>query len=378
MSIKKYLSRHLLNIPGWRTNRKIVVIESDDWGSIRMPSKEVYNLFINSGIPLHKCPYNRFDSLASEKDLSDLFNLLVSFKDYSGNHPVITANTVVANPDFERIKSSDYKEYKYEPFTKTLERYPQHGKSFYIWQEGIASGVFHPQFHGREHININLWFRLLQDRHPVFLKAFEYGFWGIGPSIINQKSRINIQAAFDAEDYKELEEHKTKILEGLALFEKIFGYRSKSFIANNYIWDGSLNPVLAENEISVFQGMKYQLLPILKHSKRKMIRHFTGERNEWRQVFLIRNCEFEPSLYPNVDSVSSCLKDIANAFMWKKPAIISSHRLNFVGFINKENRKKNLTSLKNLIVKIQKKWPDVEFMTSDKLGELILNDSIKN
>lgn len=30
--------KNFSNLPGWRTNRKIVVIESDDWGSIRMPS----------------------------------------------------------------------------------------------------------------------------------------------------------------------------------------------------------------------------------------------------------------------------------------------------------------------------------------------------
>ena len=40
--IIRNIFHNLLSIPGWRTNRHIVVIESDDWGSIRMPSKEVY------------------------------------------------------------------------------------------------------------------------------------------------------------------------------------------------------------------------------------------------------------------------------------------------------------------------------------------------
>jgi hypothetical protein len=34
--------RNLANLPGWCTNRKIVVIESDDWGSIRMPSLTIF------------------------------------------------------------------------------------------------------------------------------------------------------------------------------------------------------------------------------------------------------------------------------------------------------------------------------------------------
>lgn len=38
MSLKQFITHNLLNIPGWHTNRRIVVIESDDWGSVSMPS----------------------------------------------------------------------------------------------------------------------------------------------------------------------------------------------------------------------------------------------------------------------------------------------------------------------------------------------------
>ena len=55
--------RNLLYIPGWRTSRKIIVIESDDWGSIRMPSADVYNKFIAQGFDLAGSDYNRLDSL---------------------------------------------------------------------------------------------------------------------------------------------------------------------------------------------------------------------------------------------------------------------------------------------------------------------------
>ena len=41
MNFKQTITHNLLNIPSWHTNRKIVVIESDDWGSMRMPSCEV-------------------------------------------------------------------------------------------------------------------------------------------------------------------------------------------------------------------------------------------------------------------------------------------------------------------------------------------------
>ena len=59
MNIKRQITHNLLNIPGWYTKRKLVVIESDDWGAIRMPSKEIYNQFLREGIRVDNDPYCR-------------------------------------------------------------------------------------------------------------------------------------------------------------------------------------------------------------------------------------------------------------------------------------------------------------------------------
>ena len=69
--------------------------------------------------------------------------------------------------------------------------------------------------------------------------------------------------------------------------------------------------------------------------------------------------------------MDSCLKEIKTAFTWRKPAIIASHRVNFIGYINPDNREQNLKLLVELLRKIVKKWPEVEFMTSDQLGKLM-------
>lgn len=71
MSFKQIITHNLLNIPGWRTKRKIVVIESDDWGAIRMPSRATYNKLLLEGYRVDKNCYEKYDSLATEKDLSD-------------------------------------------------------------------------------------------------------------------------------------------------------------------------------------------------------------------------------------------------------------------------------------------------------------------
>jgi hypothetical protein len=88
---------------------------------------------------------------------------------------------------------------------------------------------------------------------------------------------------------------------------------------------------------------------------------------------ITRNCFFEPSDNKKKDWVNSCLYDITLAFKWHKPAVISSHRVNYIGALYKANRDNGLSQLKRLMMEIIKRWPDVEFLTSDSLGENIDN-----
>ena len=55
----------------------------------------------------------------------------------------------------------------------------------------------------------------------------------------------------------------------------------------------------------------------------------------------------------------------------EKPAIISSHRVNYIGSLEPSNRSHGLHQLKKLLKQIVNKWNDVEFMTSAELGELM-------
>jgi len=80
---------------------------------------------------------------------------------------------------------------------------------------------------------------------------------------------------------------------------------------------------------------------------------------------------FEPSSRKYTDPVGSCLKEIAIAFAWNKPAIICSHRVNFIGSVDLNNRIRNIGLFKQLLFEIIKKWPEVEFMSSDNLGMYI-------
>jgi hypothetical protein len=322
---KSLLSAHASNVPGWRTKRKIVVIESDDWGSIRMSSLEAFNNLLKAGMRENLNHYNLYDSLESNKDLEYLFETLSKFKDKKGKVPVMTGVNVVANPVFNKIKESGYTEYFYEPYTETLKRYPAHDKVYDLWKEGVEKRLFVPVFHGREHLNVQRWLRALRSGHCSTLLAFKNEITGIYNGI-NGEVIPEFQAAFDLDTMDDLPYMENVLNTGLDLFEQLYGYRSKYFVPTNGPFNNSLEKVLFDNGVKYINTGKIQMEPLGNGQFKKNIR-FLGQKNGLGQVYLTRNCFFEPSSMESpsgTDWVGNCLKEMEIAFLWHKPATISS------------------------------------------------------
>ena len=370
MDLKRYISTNLLNLPGFTTKRKIVVFESDDWGSIRMPSPEIYQELLKKDIRVDNLAFTKYDSLASEKDLTLLFEVLNSVRDKNGKPAVITANTIVANPDFNKIRLSRFQEYFYEPFTETLKRYPEHAKSFEFWKKGIEMGVFRPQFHGREHLNVTAWMKALKENKGKARMAFDYEMFDLSESeSVNENTFVE---AFDLQNKNELEFQKESIISGMKLFEELFGYKSETFIAPCYIWSSELNRTLSEAGIKAFQGNWFQFESIIGNQRKFKKRfHYMGQKNRLNQIYLVRNNSFEPSVDSTFDWINFVLKRMEMLFNCNKPVIIGSHRLNYIGFIDSVNRENNLKLLTTLLKKMTEKCPEIEFMSSDQLAKLI-------
>lgn len=370
MNIKRmghaFISRGMIYINerrGWKTDRKIVVFESDDWGSIRMPDIKVYDKMLKSGLRVDKCPYCRYDTLASKDDFGHLFDVLRKHTDKYGNHPVITGNTIVANPDFKKIKASNFESYFFEPFTETIKQYSN--RNFDSWKEGIENKLFFPQFHGREHLNIRRWLSTLQKKSKEVHLAFDNNFFGISSTISNEKNP-SFMAALDMDDDQALKLNNTTIEEGLKMFNQIFGYSSESFIAPNYIWTKQTEDILAKNNVKFLQGGFVQKNPL-----KRDIYNYTGKVNKNKQIYLTRNAVFEPSMLIQKDWISECLLAIDKSFKLHKPAIVCTHRVNFIGGIFESNRTNNLKLFDKLLTSLLNKWPDIEFMNSAELGQLI-------
>ncbi len=369
VKIKNTLVACYRNFRGWTTNRKIIVFESDDWGSIRMPSHETYKQCLSKGYPVNLNPYERYDSLTSKDDLDLLFNLLLSYKDKNGNHPVITANCVVANPDFEKIKKDDFANYHFELITETFKKYPNHSGNFDLWKEGINNGIFFPQYHAREHLNVTKFMKALQDNDP----DVHFGFQRQMPGNIRRGNNNNGNYFVEATNYNSVQDKAEKLniyLEGLGIFEKLFGFKSASIIPTNYTWSNDFNEPVSEKGVKYIQGIRKMKEPGIENQP-VYTRRILGKKNNFGQLEIVRNVTFEPTLIVNPNKVDNTLSEIDIAFRMKKPAVISSHRINYVGFIDASNRDRNLKSLDLLLMQVTKKWPDVEFMSTVNLGNLI-------
>lgn len=356
-------------MPGWRTNQKIIVIHSDDWGTIRMPSTAVREqLDAHPAIDAQDA-YAYYDTLASSADLEHLFEVLTSVKGGDGRPAILTANCLVANPDFERIRASNFGQYFYESLTQTFERYGQRN-ALKMWKKGLNAGVFVPQFHGREHVNVPLWLKLLREGHSGVKTGFEAGVFGVRFKGLPQGQR-NLQRAWDLLVDNTEQQISDSIVEGLYLFRQQFGNSSLTAIAPNYTWSEGQEQLLAQHGVIATQGILNQRQPTGSNIPYRYVKRFTrGRGKNTNMAFQRRNVFFEPSLKPHFDFVDQALTRISIAFKMGKPAVVGSHRVNYVGSLSAKNRDNNLVEFKKLLQSIIKKWPDVIFMSAAQLAEL--------
>jgi len=363
-------ARWLYYTKALRTNKKIVVIESDDWGSIRTSNREAYDTLLQDGYDMSKSPYT-LDALESNEDLTELYSVLNSVTDSQGNPACFTANMIMANPDFIAIEKNNFSKFVYETVNKTLDKYEGRDKVRELWKHGMETNLFFPQLHAREHVRYWDWMKALKENDEEAKKTFQLGMCGV-PRVVSKNGQSYFHPPYVVDEI--LNEHNVDlnqlISEGAELFKKEFGFYSKTTIAPNCGWTSSCEKIWKKNHVKFIQGGYLQ-----EHhyaNETKYIAHYLGEKSKTEGLtYLVRNCTFEPSISTNPNYWEGTFKQVENAFSRKTPALISSHRVNFVGSIDKNNRENALAQLNKLLSEIIKKWPDVIFLNSSELAKEI-------
>lgn len=364
--LKQTIKKHLINARGTRLNSKIVVFESDDWGSIRIPNNEVRSQLIHKNLIKENDPFSKYDTLETAADYFALYEIFEKFKDSKGNHPILTANVIMNNPDFIKIKSDNFTNYYSESFIDTYQNYPNIGNAWEALKVGIDQKMIVPQFHGREHLNVKRWMRFLTEGNERYRFAFDRNCFSID-EVSAENRRGNLMAAYDYNNDEELKYVQKSIIHGLAEFEGLFGFKSKTTVAPCYVWDTQVEEAFKKSQVETFQGSYLQNCPVQGKDFQKKYR-YSGQVNNLGQHYLVRNGLFEPSITKSSQWVSKCMESIDIAFKWGKPAIIGTHRINFCSRLEENKRTENLGDLHELFSQMLKKWPDLEFMDSASLS----------
>lgn len=364
MNVRALLAKNYINFRGWSTKRKIVIIESDDWGSVRIANAEVADKLANQFPEGKKSPFLEYDGLERKEDLELLLDVLDKYKDVKGNSPVITALSLTCNPDFELIDRMG--EYHSETIEKTYQNYGEDELLQFWITEGIKKNLLFPQFHGKEHLFPERYFPRIQDENDTEHFAF------INNSILGSNNSLarnkNFLAAFEYHNDRDKKNIEIRTEEGLNEFEELFGYRSVSFCPSQSIYGDHIFKVLKDNGVLAIQAGQ-QFVP--HNMTLKKVDHLWGDKTSNGIVFWRRNCTFEPSKTKKPDFVNECLKEIEIAFRWGKPAVINSHRVNYTSRVKTDVRDITLVNLDKMLKIILKKWPDVEFLNSADLAKLM-------
>lgn len=369
--MKQTLANHIKNVGGWTTKRKILCFAVDDYGNIRLHSPGSVEKLKSKGVQLSG-RFDYFDALDTCEDYEQLYEVLSSVKDKHQNHAIFTPYALSANIDFDKVLK-ERRKYEYELLPETYKKLAAEDQAyegaFEMLQEGISNKLIKPQFHGREHLNIGLFEDFLNIEHPHLMANLEnHSYAGIPK--LTEKPTIGFTQAFAFWDEKEVENHKVIIKDGLQCFEKVYGYKSVTFTPPAQ----QLHPELyayikTQGVLSIDKSRTSQRH--LGHDKYVQEKNKLGYQNNQEHITMVRNVVFEPTDDRGVDWVEFTFKQIQAAFRLNKPAIVSSHRVNYCGHIDLENRTKGLTTLKMLLQKVVQKYPEVEFMSVDQLAEEI-------
>lgn len=342
------------------------MFESDDWGTIRTSSRQAYNQLVKLGYKMNGSPFSK-DALETEEDLDDLFTILESIKDHYNRPACFTANMIVANPDFEMIRNSNYEEFFYEPVNISMKNQPNRKDVISKWLKGLTHNIFIPQFHSLIHIRWWDWLKALRNSSKEALLTFNFKMCGVPLKVSRENQSFYTPIYLEKDElHRNGINIETIISDGISLFQNLFGYQSLSTVAPNYCWTNEVERIWKHLGIKFIQGDIFQYVG----NTREKRPHFMGEKNSTSSFYMVRNCEFEPSSDP-ANCINRCLYEINLAFRFKKPAIICTHRVNYIGSIFPENRETSLKLLNQLLKSIVSRWPDVIFMSSPELGNLM-------
>ena len=360
--IKRKLITMYKNLGGPSIGGKTVIIECDDWGSMGIPNVQVRERLLNLGFPLDKNRFQYVDSLENPEDMEALYSVLNKFKDSEGRPPVFTLFCNTGNPDYSRIEMNGYQSYFSEPFSDAYKHLGYGPQMKNLWNQGLDEGLVSVEYHGREHLSFIPWMKALQECNPIVKQGFKHRFYSVSKANVPGFAQF-YRPNYFIESQSEIPVLAESLVDGLQEFTTYFGFSPTVFNASNGVFVPELNQEL------IRAGVSYSAVPYSRLEWDSSTNSFIPVHRRFTLLcdgtmgYYVRNCNFEPG-DPHYQSIQHVLDQIQGCFWAGTPAVISTHRANFVGGLDQNNRLHGLKELEKLLSTIVRRWPEVRFHSS--------------
>lgn len=326
---------------------KFIIIESDDWGLERGLTNDSIS-WLKKKFGEDKLSRWALDSLETSDDLNELYDLLESFKNKFEYPPVITANFITHNIDYEQKDKLSF-----IPLSRGFNIESEDVRSLY--KTGIENNYIFPQLHGYSHYNLealNKYFSTDEARN-----AF-------GNRFLTAASVVKGNLSFLHGELSKKNSECDRIRDASEEFKIVFGFYSKSMIPPTFIFDIEFLKILKEINVTLVQASNRL------NSSEKTRYSFPYFQKRKRIYWSVRNARLDPHPEYNFNH-EQCFRSIDKAFENKSPAVIDFHRVNFAGRFVPEYRGRTMKELRLLLANVYQKWPDAKFIHSQKLNDIL-------
>ena len=342
---------------GFRFDRPLVLLQSDDWGRVGVHDEEGREELRSAGLEIGERAYDLY-SLETAEDVGALAEMLGSLADSASQSPCLEMNFVTANVDFAASVVENPGHIVLKSLVEGLPGRWSRTGLYEAYRDGIKSCVFAPSLHAATHFCQQAALETLAEdgeRGDLLRKLWRaetpYIYWRM-PWVGYEYWNPNREAE---DRFLSENEQQRWIAFAAEAFERFFGQRALSACAPGY----------RANQTTA-QAWKKQGIRIAQNGPGAGSGPHFDEHGLLRTY---RSVDFEPALNAELRS-EDCLASARDCFAAGQPFIMSVHSLNFHSTLA-PFRQRTLPLLKELLQALAENFPDVLYVNSQQLLEII-------
>lgn len=330
---------------GKRLRHPYLVITLDDFGNIRNSSAESRLNLKSAGIDVESNWFDRLDGLCTSNDMEELITFCQEFMIGDERGLVLSPYINTRNMNFESTLSTG--EYVPESLVTTLTKSEHECRLLKQWERALSSGVFEPEYHGAEHINVPLINRLLKVENEWLIHNLSnHSLSGLLQD--NKGNTVHWSEAYAESGKISYDLNRRNFMHGIEEFENFTNRRRVLFNAPGA--NTTIEYIKLAKELN-FKGI--DRVPFVSSKIARYFSlpkyHFQGQNFLGLRV-LQRNISFEPVMNSwDTNYVKNTARKIARLWNNGLPAVVSIHRLNFTSRVDADNGACGLKALQKLL-----------------------------